>query len=163
RGVERGLLHERRLRAEDVQGADSLPARPATPLGAPAPARRMHLARRPLALPAAIVLAALVIRIVVVLATPHYVLVDDASDYDKHAASIVLAHRFAFAYGRPTAFRPPAYPVFLAGVYEVFGTGIHRVEAARIANAFVGAGIVALIGVLAYQLWDRRTALVAMA
>lgn len=123
----------------------------------------MHLARRPLALPAAIVLAALAIRIAVVLATPHYQLVADAIDYDKHAVSIVTQHRFAFAYGRPTAFRPPAYPLFVAAVYWIFGTGPDRIEVARLANAFVGAGIVALIGVLAHQLWDRRVALVAMA
>jgi 4-amino-4-deoxy-L-arabinose transferase-like glycosyltransferase len=48
----------------------------------------------------------------------------------------------------------------LAGVYLIFG---HSLEAGRIANAFVGAGIVALIGVLALQIWDRRVALIAMA
>ncbi len=105
-------------------------------------------------------LAALALRIVVVLATPHYQLVHDAIDYDHHARSLAAGHGFALSYGRPTAFRPPAYPIFLAGVYWLFGADV---EAGRIANAFVGAGIVALIGVLAFQFWDRRTALVAMA
>ena len=36
-------------------------------------------------------------------------------------------------------------------------------RAARIANAFVGTGIVALIGLIAFQLWGRREALVALA
>ena len=39
----------------------------------------------------------------------------------------------------------------------------HRVEAARLANALVGTGIVALIGLIAFQLWGRREALVALA
>jgi 4-amino-4-deoxy-L-arabinose transferase-like glycosyltransferase len=112
-----------------------------------------------------ILFAALAIRIIFVLATPHYTLVHDAIDYDRHAATLVQDHRFALSYGRPTAFRPPAYPFFLAGVYEVAGTAdkAQRVEWGRIANAFVGVGIVALIGLIAFQLWGRREALVALA
>jgi 4-amino-4-deoxy-L-arabinose transferase-like glycosyltransferase len=108
----------------------------------------------------AILVAALAIRIAWVLATPDYKLVHDALDYDNHAASIAAGDGFALSYGRPTAFRPPLYPIFLAGVY--FFTGQDLV-AARIANAFVGTGIVALIGLLAFQLWGRRESLVAMA
>jgi 4-amino-4-deoxy-L-arabinose transferase-like glycosyltransferase len=108
----------------------------------------------------AILLAALVFRVVWVLATPDYQLVHDAKDYDNHAASIAAGDGFATSYGRATAFRPPLYPIFLAGVYEVTGPDI---VAARIANAFVGTGIVALIGVLAFQLWGRRESLLAMA
>ena len=107
-----------------------------------------------------ILLAALAIRVAWVLATPDYQLVHDALDYDNHAASIAAGDGFATSYGRPTAFRPPAYPIFLAGVYVFTGPDL---VAARIANAFVGTGIVALIGVLAFQLWGRRESLVAMA
>jgi 4-amino-4-deoxy-L-arabinose transferase-like glycosyltransferase len=114
---------------------------------------------------AALLLAALVIRVAFVLATPNYTLIHDAIDYDRHAASIAQGHGFALSYGRPTAFRPPAYPIFVAGVYAVVGTEDKpaRIEAARIANAFVGTAIVALIGLIAFQLWGRRTALVALA
>ncbi|HEY6890175.1 MAG TPA: glycosyltransferase family 39 protein [Solirubrobacter sp.] len=114
---------------------------------------------------AGILLVALIIRVAFVLATPNYTLVHDAIDYDRHAASIATGHGFALSYGRPTAFRPPAYPFFLAGVYKVVGTGdkAQRVEWARIANAFVGVGIVALIGLIAFQLWGRREALVSLA
>jgi 4-amino-4-deoxy-L-arabinose transferase-like glycosyltransferase len=113
----------------------------------------------------AILFAALAIRIVFVLATPNYTLVHDAIDYDRHAASIATGHGFALSYGRPTAFRPPAYPIFVAGVYAVVGTTdkAQRVEWARIANAFVGVGIVALIGLIAFQLWGRREGLIALA
>jgi 4-amino-4-deoxy-L-arabinose transferase-like glycosyltransferase len=113
----------------------------------------------------AILFAALAIRIVFVLATPNYTLVHDAIDYDHHAVSIATGHGFALSYGRPTAFRPPAYPIFVAGVYAVVGTAdkAQRVEWARIANAFVGVGIVALIGLIAFQLWGRREGLIALA
>ena len=98
------------------------------------------------------------------LATPNYTLIHDAIDYDRHAASIAAGNGFALSYGRPTAFRPPAYPIFVAGVYEVVGfeDKAARIEAARIANAFVGTGIVALIGLIAFQLWGRRVALIAL-
>jgi 4-amino-4-deoxy-L-arabinose transferase-like glycosyltransferase len=102
---------------------------------------------------------ALAIRIAFVLATPGYTLVHDALDYQRHAISLSEGHGFALSYGRPTAFRPPAYPVFLATVYWVTGPDV---EWGRLANAFVGAGIVALIGVIAFQLWGRRVALVAL-
>ncbi|WP_028062068.1 ArnT family glycosyltransferase [Solirubrobacter soli] len=108
----------------------------------------------------ALVFAALAIRVAFVLATPGYTLVHDALDYQRHAVSIASGHGFALSYGRPTAFRPPAYPIFLAAVYVVTGPDV---EWGRIANAFVGTGIVALIGVIAFQLWGRRIALIALA
>ena len=114
---------------------------------------------------AALIAAALVIRVVFVLATPDYQLIHDALDYDHHAVSIAQGEGFATSYGRETAFRPPAFPIFLAGVYELVGVEdkAERVEAARLANALVGTGIVALIGLIAFQLWGRRTSHVALA
>jgi 4-amino-4-deoxy-L-arabinose transferase-like glycosyltransferase len=111
----------------------------------------------------ALVLLALAIRIGWILLTPHYALVHDAVDYDRHAAHIVQFGSFETSYSRKTAFRPPAFIWLLSGAYWVFGDGEHRVELARIVNALVGTGIVALIGVLARMLWGRREALVAMA
>jgi Dolichyl-phosphate-mannose-protein mannosyltransferase len=65
-----------------------------------------------------------------------------------------------FPAGGPSAFRPPGYPYFLAGVYKVAG---HRVRAARLAQALLGTAVVALIALLAWRLWDRRVALIAAA
>jgi 4-amino-4-deoxy-L-arabinose transferase-like glycosyltransferase len=66
-----------------------------------------------------------------------------------------------------TAFRPPGCPYLLAGIYSLSGVERAktptRLRAGRIANALVGTAIVALIGVLCAQLFDRRVALVAMA
>jgi MYXO-CTERM domain-containing protein len=117
----------------------------------------------------ALLLIALVARIGYVAATPDYQIVDDAHDYDRHARSLALGQGFARIGSGPThetAFRPPAYPYFLAGVYKIAGVtradNEDRARAGRIANAVVGTVIVALIGLVAAQLFDRRIALVAM-
>jgi 4-amino-4-deoxy-L-arabinose transferase-like glycosyltransferase len=116
-----------------------------------------------------LVAVALVVRLAFVSATPDYHLRHDARDYDVHARSIAEGQGFSkrVAYGRPTAFRPPGYPYFLAAVYKVAGVeradGKRRVHAARVAGVFVGTAIVALIGLLAAQLWGRLAGIVALA
>src|SRR4051812_17274429 len=109
-------------------------------------------------------------RIGYVLATPDYKIIHDARDYDRHARSLATGRGYAKIGSGPdglTAFRPPAYPYFLAGVYSIGGVERadkeQRASAGRIANAIVGTAIVGLIGLLAAQLFDRRVALAAMA
>jgi 4-amino-4-deoxy-L-arabinose transferase-like glycosyltransferase len=113
---------------------------------------------------------ALVVRLGYVAATPGYQAANDAHNYDVHAQSIAAGHGFARIGSGPsgqTAFRPPGYPYFLAGVYALTGTDrakpASRYTAGRVANAFVGTAIVALIGVIALRLFGRRVALAAMA
>ena len=112
---------------------------------------------------------ALALRIGYVAATPDYVMVHDALDYDRAAVSIAQGEGWPYsrAPGRETAFRPPAYPVLLAGVYTVAGVtdaeASDRVLAARILGIVISTLIVVLIGVVAAQLWGRRVALAAMA
>ena len=118
---------------------------------------------------AALVVLALVLRLLYVDATPGYVLRHDARDYELHAQSVALGEGYSrhVAYGRPTAFRPPGYPYFLAGVYKLAGVerapSGERIHTARVAQAYVGAAAVALIGLLAALLWGPLTALVATA
>lgn len=99
--------------------------------------------------------------------TPDYTLVHDARNYDYHARSIALGEGYGLSFNRPTAFRPPGYTFFLAGVYDLAGVAREdadtRVVPARVAQAFVGTLAVALIGLLAAQLWGRREALAALA
>jgi 4-amino-4-deoxy-L-arabinose transferase-like glycosyltransferase len=116
-----------------------------------------------------IVAAALALRLGYVAATPDYELRHDARDYDIHAVSIARGEGFSdtIAYGRPTAFRPPGYPYFLAGVYLLAGVEEadvdRRERAARVAGAVVGAAAVALLGVLAWQLLGPGIALLSAA
>src|SRR4051794_24938260 len=112
-----------------------------------------------------VLLLALALRLGYVALTPGYAIVDDARDYDTHARSIAAGDGFARlgpGPSRVTAFRPPAYPILLAGVYTLTGhetkADEQRVFAGRVANALVGTAIVALIGVLALQVCARRAA-----
>jgi len=115
-----------------------------------------------------ILLLALLLRVGYMVATPDYKLVHDALDYDKAAVSIASGDGWPYsrAPGRETAFRPPAYPVLLAGVYKVtgvrHGTEHDRVVPARIIGIIIGTLIVAMIFIVARQLWGRRVALLAM-
>jgi 4-amino-4-deoxy-L-arabinose transferase-like glycosyltransferase len=115
----------------------------------------------------ALLAVALVLRLGYVAVTPDYAIVHDARDYDYHARSIARGEGYGLSYQLPTAFRPPGYSFLLAGVYDVAGVareGVdERVPPARIVQAFVGTLAVALIGVIAAQLWGRREALAALA
>ncbi len=128
--------------------------------------RRRRAAWLGVAVVAALALA-LGLRLGYVALTPEYELVHDATNYDYHARSIAGGFGYGPSYGLPTAFRPPGFTFFLAGVYDVFDVAQaeaeRRLPPARIVQAFVGTLIVALIGVLAAQLWGRRVALVALA
>jgi 4-amino-4-deoxy-L-arabinose transferase-like glycosyltransferase len=126
-----------------------------------------------------ILAAALAIRLLFVLVTPDYAPRHDDRHYDRLACSIIVAGVYpvrpadadrdscgSMPEGRnePTAFRPPGYPVLLAGIH-VAGEPLpgSRWTRARVANALLGTLAVALAGLIALQLWDRRVALAAMA
>lgn len=117
----------------------------------------------------AVVVLALALRLGYGEATTYGPLRHDAIDYDVHARSIANGDGFSgtYAHGRPTAFRPPAYPFLLGGVYRLAGVQdapvAERIAVGRRLGAVTGALIVALIGLLAAQLWGRRVALVAAA
>lgn len=112
-----------------------------------------------------IVLAlALALRVLLVALTWHTHVTLDPSDFDRTAASIASGHGYPPSNrapgGGPSAFRPPAYPFFLAGVYVLAG---HSAPAlGRLAGALLGVVSVALIGLIALRVWDRRVAKVAL-
>src|ERR1041384_1359581 len=61
--------------------------------------------------------------------------VGDAADYHGLAVRLVEGRGYVNAAGRPTAWRPPAYPVFLAGVYTIAGVSVER---ARMVQVILG-------------------------
>jgi 4-amino-4-deoxy-L-arabinose transferase-like glycosyltransferase len=145
---------------------------PAPAESGPAGSARARQTRRvPWAAGAALLLlaVALVLRLGYVEATPRYGLRHDARDYDVHARSIAQGDGFSktLAYHRPTAFRPPGYPYFLAGVYRLAGVERadtrRRIHAARVAQAVVGTIAAGLVGLLAAQLWGGAVGLLALA
>jgi 4-amino-4-deoxy-L-arabinose transferase-like glycosyltransferase len=114
---------------------------------------------------AAVVALALIVRVAVVLATPHYVPNGDATDFDRVAVSLASRGGFpvsvATLHGGPTAFRPPAFPLLLSLAYRVAGVSdaSTRWEAGRLLEALLGAIAVWLLALIARRLWNDRVAL----
>jgi 4-amino-4-deoxy-L-arabinose transferase-like glycosyltransferase len=115
-------------------------------------------------LPAAIVLVALLVRVVVVVADTPYRPANDSLDYDRYARSIAAGDGYpesgTLLYGGPTALRPPGYPVLLGAVYAASGDSV---TVGRVVGAVLGALAVLLIYLVARTVWGRRTALFAAA
>jgi 4-amino-4-deoxy-L-arabinose transferase-like glycosyltransferase len=116
---------------------------------------------------AAIFAVALVVRIGVVVATPHYQARTDAADFDRLAVSLADHGHYPnsreWAPRGPTAFRPPLFPAALAAVYKVVGTGSthDRWTAGRLLEAVLGALAAGLTCLIAARLWGPATGLVA--
>jgi 4-amino-4-deoxy-L-arabinose transferase-like glycosyltransferase len=115
----------------------------------------------------AIVAAAFAIRVAYVDATPGMQIVHDARDYDGHAVSIARGEGYSQTLAlRPTAFRPPGFTYLLGGVYHYTGVedkpAAERVVVARRLQIVIGTVLVALIGLVALQVWGPVVALVAM-
>src|SRR5213080_4248523 len=104
----------------------------------------------------AVVAVGLAVRLGVVAATPGYVPRHDDRDYDRIGWSMASGRGYpplrigGRAYAQ--AYRPPLWPATLGLVYAAAG---HRVAAARVADAALGAAGVALLAWLALRLYGR--------
>ena len=102
-------------------------------------------------------------------ATPGYVLVHDALDYDKAAGSIASGDGWPYSRAPGAGDRVPPAGLPGAAGRRLQGRGRRarpkhdRVVPARILGIIIGTLIVAMIGMVAAQLWGRRVALLAMA
>jgi 4-amino-4-deoxy-L-arabinose transferase-like glycosyltransferase len=115
----------------------------------------------------AIVIVALVVRVALIIATPHYIAVTDAGEFDADAVTLVKDHRYPSsgltAHGGPTAFRPPLFPISLAALYEVVGTHSAKTRwaAGRAMEAVFGALAVLLICLIGFRLFGPGAGLLA--
>lgn len=91
---------------------------------------------------AAVLILALALRVGVAFAWTAP-LVGDAADYHRLAAGLASGRGYVDANGRSTAWRPPAYPAFLAGVYRTLGDGPRAIG---LAQALVGAAAAGVLG-----------------
>jgi 4-amino-4-deoxy-L-arabinose transferase-like glycosyltransferase len=82
----------------------------------------------------------------------------DAADYHRLATNLVSGSGYVNEAGAATAWRPPGYPMFLAGIYFVFGP---NVWAATVVQALLGAVTALLLVVLGWLLIGPREAIVA--
>jgi 4-amino-4-deoxy-L-arabinose transferase-like glycosyltransferase len=84
---------------------------------------------------------------------------DDSVFYHVVATSLSNGDGYTNPFsGLATAQWPPGYPLFLAGLYWLFG---QSVNAAQVANAMLGAATVVLVYALALRLFDRTAARLA--
>jgi 4-amino-4-deoxy-L-arabinose transferase-like glycosyltransferase len=111
---------------------------------------------------AGVILVAVAVRVAIIVTTPHVALFGDPVDYQRHAVSIASGHGYPTTEiatpGTPSAFRPPAYPYVLGGLYAL--VGVHLL-AARLLSALLGVLTVALMAYLGRAIWGHRVGLVA--
>jgi 4-amino-4-deoxy-L-arabinose transferase-like glycosyltransferase len=70
----------------------------------------------------------------------------DGVRYDWIAVNFMNGRGFGYHPGQPESWRPPGYPFFLVGCYEVFG---HHFAAVRVIQAGMGCLIILLVFLLA--------------
>lgn len=99
------------------------------------------------------VLLALVLRLVYVNTLPDQVLYSDERDHYQLAASLAQGRGYTLEDGRPTAVRPPGYPLFLAVWYRL---GVQSLPALRMVQAVVGVATVWLLYLLISTLFSNR-------
>jgi 4-amino-4-deoxy-L-arabinose transferase-like glycosyltransferase len=126
-------------------------------------------------LAAAILIVALGLRVIAVQDTPDYHPINDAGSYLTLASEV--AHTGDYSLSRkpgsgaggtkgPTAYFAPGYPYFLAAVDVIDGHEVRRdgaIHGARIGQAVLGTITVALIGLVALELFGATGGLIAMA
>jgi 4-amino-4-deoxy-L-arabinose transferase-like glycosyltransferase len=107
---------------------------------------------------------ALLLRAAIVRVTPGYTPIHDDHSYLIHAVALVRtgAYPLFLSHGieTPTAYRAPGFPVVLAIARAVLGSGL---LGARLVQVLVATLGVALVGIVAHQIWGLRTALAATA
>ncbi len=85
--------------------------------------------------------------------------VADFKMYDDMAASFYRGHGYVDAIGRPSAFKPPGYPLLLALMYHVVGESPF---AAKVVQANMSVLLCLLVFLLTRRLFGERRAFIAL-
>jgi 4-amino-4-deoxy-L-arabinose transferase-like glycosyltransferase len=80
---------------------------------------------------------------------------NDAKEYDRLGVMLAEGKGYVSESGKPTAYRPPVYPLFLAAIYHTAG---HDLRWVRLMQALIGAGICVLVYSTAIELFDESIA-----
>ncbi|MDZ7330980.1 MAG: glycosyltransferase family 39 protein [candidate division KSB1 bacterium] len=83
---------------------------------------------------------------------------DDEFAYDRLATQLIEKHCYQNEEGKPTAFRPPAYPLFLALNYLLWG---RHFWAARMFQAFIDCLTLVLVYLIAKRIFNPKTAVLS--
>ena len=84
--------------------------------------------------------------------------VGDGEDYHQLATRLVEGRGYVNAAGMPTAWRPPVYPIFVAGVYKIGGVNVER---ATIVQVILGGLTVLMLTALGAMILGWPRALIA--
>jgi 4-amino-4-deoxy-L-arabinose transferase-like glycosyltransferase len=104
-----------------------------------------------------ILLLALAVRTYVIISFPT-IPTSDAADYHQLASGLAEGRGYVNNAGEKTAWRPPGYPLFLAGIYRTLGTSV---PAATIVQVLLGSLTVLLLIIFGSMIVGWREALVA--
>ncbi len=113
---------------------------------------------RELVVLAALCLLAFLVRLAYVLTLEPRSYWFDGENYSRLAQGLVEHGSYLTPKGRPTAYWPPGYPLFLATIYRFFGADILAV---RVAQCLLGAGTVAVVHGIARRVLDSAGARLA--
>ena len=83
----------------------------------------------------------------------------DAAGFDRLAVNLLTGHGFTMDSVCPESVRTPLYPVFLAGIYGVFG---HNLQLAFLIQGLLDLVAAAVVFRLSAALWPRRRFLAGM-
>jgi 4-amino-4-deoxy-L-arabinose transferase-like glycosyltransferase len=109
----------------------------------------------------AILLGALVVRLVIISMTGDLgIRIADERDYHDLATSLVTGTGFTSRFG-PTSLRPPLYPAFVAGAWNL--TDSRSLQVVRLLQALLGLATAGLVFHLGRRLYDQPAALAASA
>jgi 4-amino-4-deoxy-L-arabinose transferase-like glycosyltransferase len=119
---------------------------------------------------AAVLIAALAARALLVADTPGYRPINDARSYEILASGVARTGDYASSRGAggtrgPTAYFPPAYPYLLAAVDVLDGHrrgGPASVRPARLVQAGLGTVLVGLVGLVGLELFGPVVGLIAL-
>ncbi|SIS50072.1 ArnT family glycosyltransferase [Alicyclobacillus vulcanalis] len=110
-----------------------------------------------LALDAVSVTAAALLLRLMWLTAVHPTPLSDFAWYRDHALAIAAGQGYTYD-GKPTAYFPIGYPLFLAAIYKLFGSGYWSGTLANVILNSLTAGLVTVVG---STLWKRSAGLVA--
>lgn len=122
--------------------------------------RRATPEARFLGMTAALLIVALAVRVAYVLHTSNFMPVQDGKSYNYLASGLAQGQGWVLG---TSAFRPPGYPFFLAGVYSLVGVPHSTWAAARLIEALLATVTVGLVGLLALQIAGRTAMLITLA
>jgi len=114
-----------------------------------------------------ILLITLTIRLIFVYTTPQGALPKERDGVGYHLTAVRLLETGKFAYGgygelKPNAYVTPGYPLFLAGMYSIFGANANGLKAVAYTQAVLSVATLFLMFLLAQRLLGYKAGILAI-